>query len=260
MIIKILLTKIGIRTLVLLFTLLVVAPALAHFPWISVPDHTLDPGRSTKVRVGWGHIFPLDDFLDTADVDFLHITGPDGNTRKLSPAGDQTYTALEMDKPGVYYITGRRKPGFFTIREKGFKIGPKTGVKDAVKCSYSVDNMKAILQVGDEKANADKVFGFPLELVPLTSPSEIKVGDYMKIQVLHKSKPVHHFKAYATYEGFSNDGAFAYTNGVDSKGIFNLKILHSGKWVVYAEIDEPYENPAECDLKAYRTSLTFEIR
>lgn len=249
----------GALMLALVFILSIVAPAAAHFPWISLADHSLDPGRGLKIRVGWGHLFPLDDFLEVDDVDYVSITGPDGSTRELSSADAATYAVSPTDRAGVYYVTAQRKPGFYTIKEKGFHLGPKTGIKDAVKCSYSVDTMKAIVNVGNAKSVPDKVFGFPLELVPLTNPLDAKVGDRLKIQVLYNGKPVHHFNVYATYEGFSGDGAYAFVSGVDNQGIFNLKILHSGKWVVYAEKEEPYENPDECDIKNYRTSLTFEI-
>ena len=234
-------------------------PASAHFPWVSMGDHSLDPGRGLKIRLAWGHHFPLDDFLEADSVDFISVTGPDGNTRKISSGDGLTYTGPSTDQPGIYYVTAQRKPGFFTIKEKGFHIGPKTGIKDAVKCSYSMDTMKAVVNVGNVKAVPDRVFGLPLELVPLTNPMDARIGDYMKIQVLYHGKPVHHFRVYATYEGFSGEGAFAYTNGVDKQGIFNLKVLHAGKWVVYAEKEEPYDNPSECDMQNYRTSLTFEI-
>jgi len=257
--INILRTK-GVLMAILAFILFAGAPATAHFPWISMGDHSLDPGRGLKIRLAWGHLFPLDDFLESDSVDFINVTGPDGNTRKLSSNDGLTYTGSSTDQPGIYYVTAQREPGFFTIKEKGFHIGPKTGIENAVKCSYSMDSMKAVVNVGNVKSVPDKVFGFPLELVLLTNPLDARIGDYMRIQVLYNGKPVHHFRVYATYEGFSGDGAFAYTNGVDKQGVFNLKVLHAGKWVVYAEKEELYENPSECDVKNYRTSLTFEIR
>jgi hypothetical protein len=65
---------------------------------------------------------------------------------------------------------------------------------------------------------------------------------------------------YATYVGFSSDGAWAYTTRTNKEGIGSIRLLNAGIWVLKANTKLPYPTPEEADEYSFTASLTFEIR
>jgi hypothetical protein len=52
--------------------------------------------------------------------------------------------------------------------------------------------------------------GAAIEIVPMVNPCDLKSGDYFQFKLLCQGKPVAE-NVFATYAGFSSDGAWAYT-------------------------------------------------
>lgn len=237
-------------------------PALAHFGWLSPTSYTPAEGKNIKVLVGWGHHFPVEDFAKTDQVEGMTWYDPQGKKVTLPAVNDFMFQTEALKQPGVYIAAAQKKAGFFTRLEKGFRRGPKTGLKGVKQCSRSHNFMKSIVVVGSgDQGDVSRAVGQELELVPLDNPSKLKAGDDMRIKVLFQGKPVEGWPmVYATYGGFSTGSAYAYTSYADRDGIFTLRILQAGTWLVQVKMETPYPDPKECDINRYNSTLTFVVK
>ena len=145
-----------------------------------------------------------------------------------------------MKKEGAYLAVAKRKEGFSTKTTEGHKRQSKKGLKDVIQCSYSGMYAKAIVDVekGGGK-NLTKPLGHTLEIVPLEDPADLGEGGYMPVKVLYNNEPIR-TELYATYVGFSTEGAWAYTTKTNKDGIGRIKMLKSGIWLIKAGHKVPY--------------------
>ena len=241
---------------------LAAGPALAHFPWLSVPHHYAAAGKKVKILVGWGHQFPLDDFAKTSSVAGVTIYDPAGKKTEVAAINDFMFQTEALTAPGAYVAVSQRAPAFYTKLDKGFARKPKTGLKGVKKCYHSSSFLKAIIQVSEGGGgDVSRKVGHGLELVPLKNPAQLKVGDVLPIQVLFNGKPLSdHTMLLATYTGFPSAGAWAHASYAGQDGVAKLRILKPGAWLAYVNVTKPYPKPQECDVTSYGSALTFEIK
>ena len=81
----------------------------------------------------------------------------------------------------------------------------------------------------------------------------------MSVKVLYNNEPLR-TELYATYIGFSAEGAWAYTTKTNKDGIGRIKMLKSGIWLIKAGHTVPYPDSDECDQYSYSATLTFEVK
>lgn len=239
--------------------LLIASPAQAHYPWLMASSFSPMQGKSVNVYLGLGHNYPLENFLPRDRIDKVELVSPDGKRAALNPDDTGEYVTPELKGDGAYVLLASQKGGFFTRTKSGNKRQSKEGLSDVVGCSYSSNNMKAVINVGRGDGVLGKRFDQPLEIIPLSNPANLKVGDFMDVQVLMKGEP-YDGMVFATYAGFSNDGAYAYTVEPDSQGKASIRILNPGQWLIRANVKQPYSDSKVCDVESYTTTLTFGIR
>lgn len=233
--------------------------AHAHYPWLVLSNHTPAEGRSVNALISWGHAFPIEDLMPKDRLESIALVTPDGKRHALENTDDVQYKTPALDTPGVYTVLAAQTGSYWTRSRQGPKRGSKVGVEDAISCSYFSNNMKAVLTVGNGGAPSGQAYGQPLEIIPISNPVELRFGDYMDVQVLLKGEPFRGM-VFATYAGFSNEGAYAYSVEANNEGRASIRILHPGKWMVRANIRQPYPDASVCDVESYTTTLTFSVR
>jgi uncharacterized GH25 family protein len=257
---------IGLKVSILLVMLTV--PAHAHFMWINVADYSpMEKGTAT-LNIGWGHSFGnlVGNVLwDMGRLDDVVLLGPTGENLGMA---SQNEIEFKVKKPikqaGAYMAAAKRKEGFFSKTTEGYKGQSKKGLKNVIQCSYSGGYAKAVINVGEggkegTETVVSKPLGHTLEIVPLENPGDLDVGDYLPIEVIHDGKALS-TEVYATYVGFSTDGAWAYTTKSDKNGIARIKMLHSGIWLIKISHQKPFPDTRECDQYSYTATLTFEVK
>jgi len=245
----------------------------AHSLWINASDYSPDFynkfGGSTKVYFGWGHHYPVDDFLNYEELQEFSLIYPDGTKEEIKPGnGGFLETQIRFKESGSYLVAAIKKPGYYTMFvEKGtvhHKIGPKTGLKGVILSLYYELYTKCLINVGDVQDNSfSKPVGHKLEIIPLKNPNTISGynENYLPVKVLFKGRPARFCKIYATYAGFSTKDDFAYATSTNSEGIARIRILHWGPWLIKArkEIPAPDSLKDKCNTLTYTATLTFEI-
>ena len=239
-------------------------PAGAHFMWINAVDYTPSTERPVKLTIGWGHAFasPVGSVLyKQKGLDKIYMPDPNGRKMKIEPVNEIDFKVERpLKKEGAYLVVAKRKEGFRTKTTEGYKRQSKKGLKNVIQCSYSGGYAKAIVDVGKGGGEIfSRPVGHTLEIVPLKDPARLKEGDYLPVKVLYNSKPLR-AELYATYVGFSTEGAWAYTVKTGKEGVGRIKILKSGIWLIKTGHKAPYPDPKECDQDSYSATLTFEVK
>ncbi len=238
-----------------------VSSAHAHDVWVLMPKFHLSPGDSSHVYVGYGFIFPIDEFIFEDWLEKIMLVAPDGKESEVGKARNG-YAMQPIDKPGAYVLHAELNNWYYTTTAEGTRYTPKTGLEGVIRCTYHSRDAKAIFNVGDSTGGFKQQAMQPLEIMPLTNPANLKVGDFMEIQVLKDGKPYKKWDASvsATYSGFSFEGADAFRVNLDHDGKASIRITHTGIWMIKAGASDKYHDPDVCDDRRYDTSLTFGIR
>jgi len=193
----------------------------AHSLWVnSFESFHHKPGHTT-VGIGWGHSMPIDDMQNSVNgkvkVESFTITTPNGKTTKLklpkSKIEDPSIKtneldvynndlalqkiALKKDSPkGVYTIKANSKAAFYTQyidknNKKRLKFKSKDKLKNVKKVLWSVQHQtfaKTYLTLGEW--SEQKALGDSLEIIPKTDLSNVKVGDFIELEVLFYGEPL----------------------------------------------------------------------
>ena len=265
--------KVVIRVagIVLLACLAIPSLAPAHNLWLNATDFSPElskrAGAHSKVYFGFGHKFPVADFLDKSKLREFQLIRPDQSKMELE-AGDGGFlaTPLVLKKSGAYTVSAATNTGFYTMYNKDgrmhHKLGSMEGLDDIILSLYFENYTKALINVGK---TADQDFSTPvghnIEIVPLENPYLKKTGDLLKLQVLHNGKPVPFCQVSATYVGFSDREDYAYSSKTNGKGVATIRLLKHGQWIVMAVVRQPAAEKLKekCLEMKYSASLSFAV-
>ena len=246
------------------------AKALAHTMWLNLSDYSPSVRNNTVVYFGWGHRYPVHDFLDQERfLKNFYLINPTGKIEPLSPnPGGLLAIRIHLDKEGTYLVTAELKPGFYTMwLEDGkinHRIGPKTGLSGVMVSTYYEQFAKAIINVDTGDSNFLTPIGQKIEIVPLKNPISLKEGDFLPIRILYEGNPLRSYPTvYATYLGFSTQNeTYAYTTTANGEGIAEIKIIRSGIWMVKVNYKtHPTEEMKDkCNELSYTATLSFEVK
>ena len=274
--------KVLVAAMGLSFCVLISGPANAHTMWINAVDYMMQAGAGhshsegdehiaqTNVYFGFGHCYPVDDFMPKEMLSTFCVLNENHNKKDLEPnPGGFLATAVKFEKPGPYIVSAALKPGYYTMHiEKGqvkHKLGPKTGLNGVILSLYYEQYAKALLTVGETSDNAfAKPLGDKIEIVSLENPLNMKagVGQILPVQIWFNGRPASFCKVYATYSGFSTKDDYALATTADSKGVAHIRLTHWGPWLIKAERRQPAGKDLKdkCNELHYTATLTFEIR
>lgn len=267
--------KIFVWSLILVFCLCFSPLVFAHTTWINAVDYNpkVHPkyGAETKVYFGYGHRYPVQDFLSVKKLKDFSLINSDNKTQRITVENDKGFlaTSIHFDKPGAYIVCAKTKPGFYVMYMKNgnlhHKLRPKTNIKGKIIVSlYYEQYTKCLIEVGKKKKIADfsKPVGHRLELIPLKNPYLLHTGEFLPVKVLLNGKPLMFHKVYATYNGFSSSAdVFAYTTTTNREGIARIKLLHEGPWYIKTDIKLPPSARLKdkCNDIHYTATLTFAV-
>ena len=246
--------------------------ASSHTFWLNVTNYfpnfySLEYGARTIIYFGWGHRYPVDNFLSVGKLNEFNLITPDGESKSIQP-GQEGFLATELSLPekGTYIVAAVLNPGFYTMYiDKGkihHKSVPKTGLSGVILSNHFEQYAKALINVVVSDSSYSRLVGHALEIIPMANPAGLKAGDYLQVQVLFKGKPARFFPVNSTYAGFSTKDDFAFATTTDSNGMAQIRILHHGPWLIKSRIKlpAPDELKEKCNDMSYTATLTFEVK
>jgi uncharacterized GH25 family protein len=244
----------------------IIAPkAQAHDLWATAENPTA--GQPLVGILGYGHDFPEGEEIAAERVSIfypLEVIDAQGNKLATKP-GDKNYIFVTQEpvKEGTYLLTTGYKPTFWSYTPEGSAMKSKKDTPNATSCEQWTRWGKGIVNVG---AAADdfvtKPIGNSLEMVPLTNPGKVKVGDDMVIQVLFDGKPLPKTTVAGILAGNKhhedgNRDFYATTNG---EGKITFSPIKEGLWTLIVIAQKEFEDKAVCDTTDVDASLTFNIK
>ena len=184
-----------------------------------------------------------------------------------------TYLTIETGPPGTVVIGTSTKARDFGLAAADFNGYLEVdGIPDVLEArrrdgELEVDvwerygkHIKAIVQVGDTPSDGyDIKLGYPAEIVPLSNPYELNVGDEIVVQCLVDGKPVSGQLVLAG--GHGANGAIHETEGrTDGYGNITVRISESGRWFVKFINMVKMPNDPDVDYESKWATLSFEVR
>lgn len=246
--------------------------ASAHTLWVNAtdyaPNYTKKMGARTKSYIGFGHRYPVDDFM-SADRLSEYALISNGLKSAITPAAAVGFmeSELRFKQPGFYHLSVVGKPGFVTMyQENGStqrKMVPKTGLKDIQMSKYFEFYAKSLIVAGEPAGNDFLTpVGHRLEIIPLQNPRTLK-GDgssSIQLKLLFNGQPLSNSTIYAMYSGYASKESYPYELKTDQNGMVSLKLTHRGPWLIKANhtLPAPKEMQDKCDNLDYTATLTFE--
>lgn len=260
-------------------TLLMICPqAFAHNLWLNPGDYYPQVGATVDIGIGWGHKYlanRVDQEIKEGRIEEIRAVGPDGLTVSLVQESVSSYK-LKVEKPGVYLVTAKIKPGFFTTTPEGRKWGDKKAVTNPVTCTNFHIQAKTVIIAGGSDKNLSNAAGQPLEVIPLANPRNLKSGDRLTVKVLFQGKPLPKTSVKATYAGYEDGQSdmhapsekrhpaggkhFPVETVTDDQGQATFSLDRAGYWMIALSHRSPYPDKDTCDEYMYNMTYTFEVK
>jgi hypothetical protein len=252
----------------LIAALLVAAwPVAAHDFWIEPQAFRPKPGTTVPLRLFVGQDFKGDSVpYFPQKFERYIVAGPAGTQPIPGVLGDEPAGAMTPAGPGMYVIGLHTRPdsvSFDTpeefeqyllkeglernlaLHQRRHKSGKKIG-ESYFRCA------KSLIAAGTPDGGADRILGFPLELIAETSPYR---NHELRLRLLYEGKPL----AGALVVAFNKAKPLAKLKGrTDDNGRVEFTLPRSGIWLVTSVHMIPASFFSGYDWESLWASLTFE--
>jgi uncharacterized GH25 family protein len=233
--------------------------AQAHMFWLNASDYAPEAGETIWIELGFGHQYPRDEIMKEGRLDRIYALGPEGKESPVEQIFPSFYKFTPKSK-GAYQIIAALKPGFVSKTADGHKLGNKKDFPDTRYCFAFRMSAKTVITVGKKNKEVSQTTQKPLEIVAMTSPADLKVGDTLPLKVMFEGKPLSGASVSAVYEGFTEEkNHWAQEATTNADGLVQIKMTAKGPWLFTATHKESYPDKAECDDYSYRASLTVSF-
>jgi len=249
--------------------------ASAHDLFIKMDSYFLPPDTPVEIPIING-TFELSENSITGDrVSDISLIR-DGARKKLNLDGwkadrDTTFYSMRTGEPGTYVFgvstltrdLGMDAPDFNeylahdgvvdVLAQRALDRELDVGVWER----YS-KHVKAVFQVGDRRTGGlDVVLGYPAELLPLTNPYELSVGDEMAVRAMVYGQSVSRQLVLAG--GSGANGPIAEREArTDTEGVVRFRIEAPGRWYIKF-INMEKTNAEGVDYESQWATLSFEV-
>ncbi|MBF2001650.1 MAG: DUF4198 domain-containing protein [Synechococcales cyanobacterium C42_A2020_086] len=218
---------------------LIAQPLLAHSIWLQS-----DGG---ELAIMYGHKAETEAYEPTK-VETVQAYDLQGNPIEVQLDREAERVAV-MPNPEAALITVTFDNGFWVETNGEWQNVSKREVSEYTASSHPLKYTKALYRWSP--AMAEPV-GLPLEIVPMSNPFELQLGDDLQVQVLYDGQPAADVDV--VY-------AFAEESPVktDANGMVTLTLSEPGLQHIEASVRLPVENNPDTDQIYHSTTLTFEL-
>ena len=260
------------RTIASLLVCVLCIQTIAHDYWLA--PSTFLPRQGEIVSL---HALVGDHYLgeprprDPTKLDRFVIAVPEGELPVVGRDGEDPAGFVRIGASGTYAV------GYLSKFTKVTLAGPKfeeylkeRGLHEAAQARAASGKTEAdgnerylrcaktlICVDGKPGPGFDHVFGFPVELVPVSDPYLLKAGDSLKVKVLASGKPLQGAMVIAMQK---KDPAKAVHFTTDAQGTVPVPLSAGGEWMLSVVRMAPVTDPAACvEWESYWGSLTFQM-
>ncbi|HEY3220841.1 MAG TPA: DUF4198 domain-containing protein [Gemmatimonadales bacterium] len=249
---------------------------LAHDLFLKLETYFVPPRTPVRIAVLNGSFTTSEGAVTPDRLRDLSIAGAGGRAAiprdAWRPQGDTTWLALTTGAPGTYVVGASLLPRQIALAAKDFNAYlEEDGIPDVLAArtrdgELTKDareryqkHVKAIFQVGDLRTRAfETVLGYPAEIVPLTNPYFVIVGDTLAVRCLLDGRAVAQQLVIA---GGQRDTTRIPEVRVrsDTQGVARFVIRAPGKWYVKFIRMTPVHGDS-VNYESQWATLTFQVR
>ena len=255
--------------------LIAAGPVAAHDLWL-IPPEKVDHQGPVKILAASGMAFPESEHApDAAKFGARRVYNPAGKkSDAMVGAAEEKYGVLSFAPTGdgVYIVAVETTPKFIELDAEKFNAylvsdglsniyalrAKEKSLDQPGKERYS-KSPKALVGVGDgdgEAGDPCRAVGLPLEIVPVQSPFDRKVGDTLKVNVLFRGKPLAEANLGWAHPGDGESPAG--TVRTNTKGEALIPIAKAGLIAIrLTHMTRPKDKDFEWE--SFWTTLTFRI-
>ena len=227
--------------------------ALAHHPWVLTdPGHT-EAGSNVQILPFFGHDFPVDDPMRPDRIAELVLLSADG---ELTGIDLETLSTPDLTE-GVHVIGLRQTRSYWSRTTEGGRPYPRSQLENVVSCGYSDNGAKTLIIVGDGGPSAaGQALGHRLEILTDTDVTRLAEGDRVEFRVLLEGNP--HAGPFMAFHADSGEDPWLVSES-DGSGRIEIQLEGPGPWMVMAQGEIDYPDPAVCDVERFSSSLSFGL-
>jgi len=241
------------RTLTVTTLLLIIAgPLLAHDLFLKLSDYYLPPNQPVKVAVLNGTFSTSENYITRDRLSDIALVGGGKrttiDTTAWTPTADKKsgFVTIRPGATGTYVLAASTRPRELKLPGKEFNAYLKDeGLGDMLAQRERLGELelpsneryhkhvKAIFQVGDTRTNDfSTVLGYPAEIVPVSNPYEMKVGDELAVKCLLAGQPAANVVVLGGGRTTAGARIPAQTTRANADGIARIKLTTKGLWYV----------------------------
>ena len=228
----------------------------AHTMFLKPGSAVAEPGETIDVFVINGTFLESENRIRKASARSSGVYGPDGKElefadRSWERDGKMSILRATLAEPGNYIIGLSNYPQKVTLDGDEFNYYLRyEGLLDQIDEREDLGESgtevveeyqkfaKALVQAGAQQSdNFAQELGHEVEIVPITNPYTLGVGDVFRARVLRDGEPLQNMRVFATHEGhLPVDDEGIYDEAVkvqsDADGVIEFEITATGKWYV----------------------------
>ena len=225
--------------------------ALAHHPWVLTEPGRTEPGSNVQVLPFFGHEFPFDEVMRPDRIAELVLLSGDGERIDINREALRT-TDLSA---GVHVVAMRQVRGYWSQTTEGGRPQPRSELQNVVSCGYSDNGAKTLIVVGDGGPSASgQALGHRLEILTDADMAQFSEGDLVAFRVLLEGHP--HAGPVMAFHAESGEDPYLVSES-DSDGHIELVLEGPGPWMLLAQGEIDYPDPAVCDVERFTSSISF---
>jgi len=227
---------------VLLVTFFVCNNILAHGIWLEKRRGNLE------IILGDG---ADDDAYNAQHLKQAQAFDANGSKIKVAIQKLEDHARLKPENEAAIIVATYDGDYFTQKKDKTWVAQPKSAVADALQSLKPYAYSFAVLQsFSNFPSNLD---GVKLAIIPQSDPTQLKVGQMLKVQVLVDGKPTANIKIAEDYRNMENLERFT----TDQNGMAQIPIRNTGLNVIAATYFQELKNDKDADKNAMRTTLSF---
>ncbi|MFL6649166.1 MAG: DUF4198 domain-containing protein [Sulfurifustaceae bacterium] len=252
----------------LLAAALLPAQAAAHDFWIEPQIFRPAVGAKVPLRLLVGQQFKGEPALYVPEQFERYIyVGPAGERNVEGTLGDDPAGSVPVAEPGLYivgYFSKKFEVTFDSLAEfekylemegleRNLAIAKKRATLRSGILEIYTRCAKSLIQSGKRGAKADRVLGFPLELIPESNPYD--GGSKLGVRLIYRNKPLEGALVVAFNKESPTDRQRIRTDK-DGRAVFELN--KRGVWLITSVHQIPTSFLSRADWESFWASVTFE--
>ena len=267
-----------VATVTTALTLVSAAVASAHDMFVKPDRFFLAENSQTLVRVLNGTFSKSENSITRDRVRDIAVVTPDGrqrlDTSAWSSAGDTSTFNVRAGRTGTYVLGFSTTTNVIALSGKDFNLYLQDdGIPDVLAARrragelgdsarerYS-KHVKAFLQVGSQRTEHYATqLGYPAELIPLSNPYSLNVGDTLRVRTLVDGTPA--ANQFVLYGGrtLGNERIVQRSVRSGSDGVARIPVRARGTWYVkFINMTRLTNDPA-ANYESKWATITFQLR